>query len=94
MGLPGAVVLDGLGVAEFLSGNILTALRAYERARSLAPSEADTYVNIASVHARLGDRSEADHLLLGFADPGNERRSDDALMVNEERDALLSQFDH
>lgn len=50
---------NGLGVAEFLNGNILNALRAYERARDLAPEEADTYVNIASVYARLGDRTRA-----------------------------------
>lgn len=53
------VAFNGLGVAEFLSGNILSALKAYERAKTLAPTEADTYVNIASVHARLGDRSKA-----------------------------------
>ncbi len=53
------VAYNGLGVAEFLGGNILNALRAYERARALAPHEADTYVNIASVHARLGDRPRA-----------------------------------
>lgn len=53
------VAYNGLGVAEFLSGNILSALRAYEQAKSLAPGEADTYVNIASVHARMGDRARA-----------------------------------
>jgi tetratricopeptide (TPR) repeat protein len=55
LGIPGALWLERQGDAEFWSGDVEAALRAYEGCLEEHPNPRSVYLKLSDVHYRLGD---------------------------------------
>lgn len=64
----------GLGVASDLQGNKPRAMRCYERAKRLDPSDPHAELNLAELHLEAGDRRQAVNHLNGAVKKAQARR--------------------